>query len=195
MRTHPRNGRSLRDPGAAPEPRHCDYPGCTEGGAHKAPRSRDDLRSYYWFCLEHVRLYNRAWDFFKGMSREEIEAFQREDVTGHRPTWPMGEGSANQASSGFQRIHDAFGIFANAWFGGRRRDGSRRRDVARRSPRDKALAVMELDHPVSREELKLRYKQLVKRHHPDANGGCKRSEERLKLINQAYTYLGDSGYM
>jgi hypothetical protein len=72
--------------------RACDWPDCGCPGEYRAPRSRTHLREFYHFCLDHVRAYNRAWDFFTGMSQPEIEAYMREDVTWHRPTWPLGNG-------------------------------------------------------------------------------------------------------
>ena len=56
--------------------RRCDHPDCAEAGEHRAPRDRG-LKEYYWFCLEHVRAYNAAWDYFRGMSATEIEACRK----------------------------------------------------------------------------------------------------------------------
>ena len=74
----------------SPPARSCDHPGCSEGGLFRAPRTPDVLDSYYWFCLDHIRSYNKAWNFFAGMSQEEIENYQHADLTGHRPTWRFG---------------------------------------------------------------------------------------------------------
>lgn len=71
--------------------RPCDYPGCPEAGLYKAPRSRDRLHDYYWFCLDHVRDYNAQWDFLKGLSSDEIEEQIRLATVWNRPTWPLGE--------------------------------------------------------------------------------------------------------
>lgn len=145
-------------------PRSCDVPGCAGGGTHRAPKSPHQLDSHYWFCLVHAREYNAQWDFFAGMSRAEIEAFQRDNATWHRPTWPFGEHLGSPAT------------------GGGRND---RRDPKTRQ----ALAELQLGAEVGLKDIKNRYKQLAKRYHPDANGGDKRAEERLKRINEAYEYL------
>jgi hypothetical protein len=71
-------------------PRRCDKPGCENGGEFRAPKSRQTLRDYYWFCLDHVREYNQAWDFFKDMKPDQIEAYQRATLVGLRPTWKLG---------------------------------------------------------------------------------------------------------
>jgi hypothetical protein len=177
--------RDARDPSAAASQRRCDHDGCAELGEYRAPRSRRDLKEYFWFCLDHVRAYNAAWDYYKGMSQTEIEAARRADTVGWRPTWPMG----SRRGFGFDTEHlrAAFSrLFDEDMMGGA--------DTAPRAPRppspeDEALMVMDLAVGATIEEIKLRYKELVKRHHPDANGGDKEAEERLKLINQAYTIL------
>jgi hypothetical protein len=74
--------------------RLCEKPGCENAGDHRAPKSRTALNEYYWFCLEHVREYNLSWDYFRGMSPGEVDAYQREALTGLRPTWKLGERSS-----------------------------------------------------------------------------------------------------
>lgn len=187
MRTARHRTYAFHPNGEAPA-RPCDHPGCGEGGLYRAPRSREARPDYYWFCLEHVRAYNRDWDYFSGMSQEEIEAYQRDNVTGHRPTWPFGVGRG----FGWGRLQDLFGLFRAARPRADNGACSAPR-LAPRSPEAQALAALEFDGWVDRKTLKARYKTLVKRHHPDANGGCKKAEERLKIINRAYNFLIDSG--
>jgi DnaJ domain len=175
--------------------RLCDYPGCPVGGEFRAPKSRLQLRDYYWFCLEHVRLYNSAWNYYAGMSDIEIEAEIRHDTVWQRPSWKLGD----RHGPGYaERIRDHFGMFSRSTETGResgRRDGSRGGEAAQRvlSARDQALAVFEIEPPFTPVRLKARYKALVKLHHPDAHGGDKAAEEKLKIINQAYATL-KAGY-
>lgn len=185
--------------------RACEHPGCAEIGSYRAPRGPDALKAYRWFCLDHVREYNQGWDYFAGWSQPEIERFQREAVTGHRPTWPLGKRPHDQDPDWrYHAARRAFRDFAREWLDedvmadaekAERRSkngGTGEFDEAGRrvpSPWAEALEALGLDGPVSKIELKRRYKELVKRHHPDANGGSRESEERLKLINRAYTYL------
>jgi hypothetical protein len=169
----------------------CDWPSCELAGEYRAPKSRDDLRTFHHFCLDHVRDYNRGWDFFSGMSQGEIEAYLREDVTWHRPTWPLGNGMPPTGNG--WRWQDPFHVFVN----GSGTDGTHGasewdRQSGRRSQTERMLAVLDLSPGATADELKARYKQLAKRHHPDLNGGDKKAEERLKLINEAYTYLRNS---
>ena len=63
----------------------CAWPGCTKKGEHKAPVSRDNLREYCYFCLEHVRIYNRAWNYYEGMSDSEVETAVRSDTVWKGP--------------------------------------------------------------------------------------------------------------
>jgi hypothetical protein len=170
--------------------RPCDWPDCQATGEFRAPRSRERLRDFFYFCLDHVRLYNQSWDFFSGMSRDEIEQYLREDVTWHRPTWQMGV-NGGTAGAGW-RWQDSFGVFMNGdGIGGTHGASEWDRPAMREGRTERMLKVLDLDPGVGRDELKARYKQLVKKHHPDLHGGDKKAEERLKLINEAYTYLLD----
>ncbi|GIX09491.1 J domain-containing protein [Elioraea sp.] len=163
---------------AAAAGRSCDHPGCTGLGAFRAPKSRRRLTEYWWFCLDHVREYNRAWDYYKGMTPGEIEAEMRRDTTWQRPSWPLGT-----LGLAADRLADPLGLVA-------------RRRPRRAPPRDEAppelrepLVALGLVWPVTREDVKLRYKALVKLHHPDAHGGDKAAEERFKTISAAYAAL------
>jgi hypothetical protein len=170
--------------------RLCDHPGCEAGGDFRAPKSRLELDRYYWFCLEHIRAYNLAWNYYAGMSDNEIEAEIRRDTVWQRPSWKLGERHGPGP-----RVHDGFGFYAgNGHDRGRRANGhggGHARDAAARasSAREQALAVFDLEPPLTQVRLKARYIALVKQHHPDAHGGDKAAEEKLKIINQAYATL------
>jgi hypothetical protein len=169
-----------------PPGRCCDHPGCVAEGDFRAPKSRLDLQDYYWFCLEHIRAYNSAWNYYAGMSDAEIEAEIRADTVWQRPSWRLGA----RTGPGFAtRIRDHFGVFSERGDAGR--DRTRHNGAAQRalSAREQALAVFELSPPFTLVRLKARYKSLVKLHHPDAHGGDKAAEEKLKVINQAYATL------
>ena len=180
------------DPWAAegrPAWRRCDCPDCAEEGLYRAPKARDRLHEYFWFCLEHVRDYNRHWDYFAGMNEREIELHRRSDTVWERPTWPLGPRGWGGVRFDPRRVRDFFDLFEEE----REEAGGR---AERPTPRDSAaaaaLVVFELDGPVTLVEIKARYKALVKRHHPDVHGGDKAAEERLKIINQAYSTLKNS---
>ena len=171
--------------------RLCDHPGCEAGGDFRAPRSRLDLRDYYWFCLDHVRAYNAAWNYYAGMSDNEIEAEIRSDTVWQRPTWRLGERHGPGYAA---RVRDPFGVFSGGAAGaaaglGRPRATEPRGRAAGALGQEQALAVFDLEPPFTPVRLKARYKALVKLHHPDAHGGDKAAEEKLKVINQAYATL------
>jgi hypothetical protein len=162
--------------------RRCDHPECPAAGEHRAPRSRDALRSYFWFCLDHVREYNKAWNYYADMSDDQVEAERRKDTFWHRPTWPLGRNGRLDA------LKDPFGLFEDGPDGAAAEEPARQR-FRENAPELAALATMDLKPPVTIATLKARYKILVKQHHPDANGGDKQAEDRLKEINQAYATL------
>jgi DnaJ-domain-containing protein 1 len=166
--------------------RHCDHPGCAEAGEYRAPRARDRLDDYFWFCLDHVREYNRSWNYYAGMSDSEVEADLRRTTTWDRPTWRFGAGDAGGRGQAFKRVRDPFELFDDDGAGDERRAAAR---PSIHSPEGKAFSIMGLEPPLSLDQLKRRYKELVKKHHPDANGGDRAAEERLKSINEAYTTL------
>ena len=185
----------IRDRGATSDQldvRLCDHPGCAEAGDFRAPRAREPGSGTYWFCLGHVRLYNAAWDFFHGMSQAEIEAYQHDNATWHRPTWRLGT-SRSEPSEHAVWV-DPYDFINETGLGGFRQ-GATEPPPPRVAPEERqALAALELEPVVTLQDIKTRYKQLVKRFHPDANGGDKTAEERLKRINQAYTFLLSCGY-
>lgn len=174
---------SHAEPASAPPPRPCDHPGCSASGDYRAPRSRDALHLFYWFCLDHVRAYNASWNYYAGMSAAEIEAEIRHDTVWQRPTWPLG----SRVGPGYHaRLRD-FGLFdLEDDAQPEERRPPRKRPL---SQQEQALAIFDLEPPLTMGGLKARYKQLVKLHHPDAHGGDKAAEERLKIINQAYSTL------
>ncbi|WP_183481236.1 J domain-containing protein [Komagataeibacter kakiaceti] len=175
------------DPDPDAPDRCCDMHDCGQPAGYRAPRSRDALNSYFWFCLEHVREYNSRWDYYRGMSPGQIEAHIRADVSWNRPSWKLGQGNAGQAFSE-EEVLDPLDLLKGA---ARARASARRQQADRRAEAPDALkyplGVLDLGWPVSLDELKARYKDLARQHHPDANGGDRRAEERFKGINIAYT--------
>lgn len=166
----------------------CSWPECTEEGAFPAPVSRSKLRNFRWFCLEHVRLYNQAWDYFSGMSEAEVAQYQIDALHGHNPTWKMGINSEQHALFLHQKVMDEL-----ARLQGIAPIQAHKPNPLPQKERD-ALALFGLAYPVSLKEIKKRYKELVKRYHPDINNNDKQREERFKTISLAYTLLIKSGF-
>ncbi|HZS63754.1 MAG TPA: J domain-containing protein [Xanthobacteraceae bacterium] len=181
----------------------CEWRGCEAPATHRAPKGRQNEREYWRFCLAHVREYNHSYNFFAGMSDDAIATYQKESITGHRPTWKIGMNSPVggrsksrcRSSNGLGGAADPFDIFQGQ---GMRwgNEGERPRTEERmvRNAERKALHALGLENGATKADIKTRFKALVKRHHPDANGGDRSSEDRLRAVIQAYNYLKSVGY-
>lgn len=161
--------------------RPCQHPGCREEGVYRAPVARHRLNEYYWFCLDHVRAYNLSWDYFKGMSETEIERQRQRDTVWERPSWRFGHFGGPHGDHTEPQFRDPFGFFSEG--------PASTPPPGPVTEEQKALAVLDLKEPVTFEDIRARYRVLVKKLHPDANGGNPEAEERLKAVNQAYTAL------
>jgi len=176
----------------------CNWAGCQAPATHRAPKGRLREGQYWRFCLAHVREYNHSYNYFAGMSDEAVAKYQKDAITGHRPTWKMGAYAGRPSDDhGFGTAFDPLGIFRE--FGGRgawrpERDRPEREGRMVRNAERKALDTLGVDLSATRAEIKARFKMLVKRHHPDANGGDRGSEDRLREVIQAYNYLKSAGF-
>ena len=180
----------------------CQWPKCDAPATHRAPKGRLRDSEYWQFCLEHVREYNNSYNFFAGMSDDAVAKYQKDAVTGHRPTGKMGSlGGKRAIRRGRGQVRDPewstddpFSLFGDM--------GTQRAGHAKAAAEDRkifnaqrrALDVLGLEGDAKRADIKSRFKMLVKRHHPDANGGDRGSEARLREIIQAYNYLKSAGF-
>jgi hypothetical protein len=180
---------------AAPEVVACDHAGCKRAGAFRAPKGRGREGQFFLFCAEHVKAYNATYNYFAGMDDDALAAYQKEAVVGHRPTWKTGVNAkaARMAQRGVKRdkvddveIQDGFGLFGarNNAARAKRQEESRLGALSRQ-----AFATLGLEETADKATIKARYKELVKRFHPDANGGDRSREERLAEILKAYGHL------
>jgi hypothetical protein len=198
IRVSPRVERDERD--TAPL---CQWKGCTEAGMHRAPKGRGREGQYYFFCMDHVRQYNASYNYFDGMSNTEVESFRKDAVTGHRPTWKLGENAwaagreALAAARRYARFargpaQDPHHVFGEDGEPAAQPSGEAPHRPLRNLER-KAFDSLSLGEGATRREIKARFKELVKRHHPDANGGDRGAEDKLREIIQAYNYLKQAG--
>ncbi len=141
-----------------------------------------------------MREYNKSYNYFSGMPDEEIDAYRKAAATGHRPTWAMGNGAGSPDRGGGAGkagpMHDVFGLFEGL---GHDFEPERRQRPLHNLER-KSFAALDLEGHENREEIKARFKALVKRLHPDANGGDRGSEDKLREIIQAYNHLKAAGF-
>ncbi len=170
MRTEPQHDRRV-----------CAKDGCTGDGEYKAPRSAHDVRDYIWFCLDHVREYNKSWNYFDGMDELGMEDAIRKSTTWERPSWKFGTSSGG--GSWQRHFDDPMGLF------GDEHAAKDAQTTHYSSEERKALVIFGLSSCTDPQEVKKRYKELAKAYHPDANGGSVDAEERLKTINWAYAVL------
>ena len=180
----------------------CQWPRCEAPATHRAPKGRLQANEYWRFCLEHVREYNNSYNFFAGMTDDAVALYQKEAVTGHRPTWKMGSiggkrASPRRARGGFRAAEweaaDPFSMLGETGGQpGHARPASEGRKILNAQRR--AFDVLGLEADAKRTDIKARFKMLVKRHHPDANGGDRGSEDTLREIIQAYNYLKSAGF-
>lgn len=172
--------------------RPCDHVGCGKAGGHRAPKSRTAAGQYWFFCREHAGDYNRRWDYFKDMTDADLAAHQRAEEVGHRPVWSFrpGRGDRVSATRFWQaaRPGDAFGLFG----GGREAREERRK---KRLGRVQALAldVLALEETADAHMIRTRYAELVKRYHPDSNGGDRSAEAQLNRVIRAFKTLKAAG--
>ena len=195
IRVKPELNRRLRNelPG-------CEWPGCKAPATHRAPKGRLRASEYWQFCLEHVREYNNSYNFFAGMSEDAISKYQKDALTGHRPTWKMGSIGGKPARRAARVFRDADWSaddpFSRLGMWGARNGHARAAPEKRKifNAQRRALDVLGLEADAKRADIKSKFKVLVKRHHPDANGGDRGSEARLREIIQAYNYLKSAGF-
>ena len=168
--------------------RKCDKNDCNNEGKFKAPKSRVLLNQYYYFCLEHIKEYNKSWDFYKGLSVNQIENSMREDIIWNRPSWPL--------KGNYHKVMDQINNFfneeindlnpnerENKYFRNKLLDENLTKDE------NKALSTFNLNLPLTLDKIKKTYKKLVKIFHPDVNGNDKKAEEKFKEINNSYKIL------
>ncbi len=161
--------------------RRCAADGCMKEGSYPAPRSRSALRDYLWFCLKHVREYNKSWNYYEGLQGAALEAEIRRATTWERPSWKFATGQPSENS-----FEDPLSLFD---FENRTVDLT-----ARQIPPEerRAWRILQLSPITDIDIVKKQYKRLVKQNHPDKNGGDAAAEERLKDINLAYSLIRKS---
>lgn len=175
--------------------RLCNWPGCDEAGEFRAPGAQrsgfDGPGDYRWFCLPHVREFNAGYDFFRGMSADEIvraqspihgwdretRAFSPTAGIDSAPRW-ADFADPLEAISGRARAH------ARAARPAQREDGRHVTPDERR-----ALEALGLPLDADRKALRTRYSELVRRYHPDRNGGDRSHEKALQEVIAAYQHL------
>ena len=161
----------------------CEWSNCKEVGRCKAPIEKDNSKNFKWLCEEHIKLFNKNWNYFEGMSQSAIESFIKSDLTWHRPTQKFGSADNFFNILWNNALNGKFSFFKQEKvinsFNGRKLN-----------EKDKdAFQIMELELNADWPIIHKKFKTLVKKFHPDRNAGNKEFENKLKKITLAYSHL------
>ena len=160
----------------------CEWGNCREAGEFKAPTEKDNSKNFKWLCEEHIKLFNKKWNYFEGMSQNEIESFLKSDLTWHRPTQKFGSTDNYFNILWNNTINDKFKIF--------KEDGQININKRKLCEKDKdAFRIMDLELGADWATIQKKFKILVKKFHPDKHSGSKQYEDKLKKITLAYSHL------
>ena len=163
----------------------CEWDNCKEAGTYKAPTERDNSKNFRWLCEEHIKVFNKSWNYFDGMSQNEIENFIKSDLTWHRPTQKFGSADNFFNILWNNALGDKFKIFNEKENG-----PAHINSYKKLCEKDKdAFEIMELEFSADRVTIQKKFKLLVKKFHPDKHSGDKRYEDKLKKITMAYSHL------
>ena len=160
----------------------CEWSCCKEIGKFKAPTEKDNSKNFKWLCELHIKLFNKNWNYFDGMSQNEIESFLKSDLTWHRPTQKFGSADNFFNILWNNALSDKFKIFNEEKFFHTNSKKLCEKD------RD-AFRIMGLEFSADRKTIQKKFKTLVKKFHPDKHSGNKQYEDKLKKITLAYGHL------
>ncbi|MEE2694730.1 MAG: DnaJ domain-containing protein [Pseudomonadota bacterium] len=166
--------------------KRCDEVNCENIGEYYAPKSPNNHERYL-FCLEHIRLYNKRWDFFAGKSQDEIYEYQKNDFLKDKPTKPFSIGSISKIKFQFNYFFDKQKIR----FRKKRKRFEKNGNYSFNEQVEHSLMILNLTSNSNQDELKKRYKILVKKYHPDVKNDLSNKEIKMKDINKAYKILLD----
>ena len=164
--------------------KQCDEKGCNEEGNFIAPKSPNSSEKYF-FCLKHIKLYNKRWNFFAGKSQAEIYNFQKNDFFEGKPTFPFSDGMKSKIKFEFNYFVDKEKIK----FSEKRKKFEKVDKLIFNAEVESSLRLMKLNKDFNEKDLKKMYKQLVKKFHPDVKNNIKNKEKIIKKINNAYKLL------
>ena len=161
----------------------CDWNNCLENGEFKAPIEKDNSKDYRLLCLNHIKEFNKNWNYFAGMSDKEVYQFLKSDMTWHKPT---------------QSFSSSYNFFKILWNNAlkdevnvlNKNNELKNMSKFKFDKNDiKAFQVLDITIGLKWEKIQNQFKKLVKKFHPDMNAGDKKYEEKLKIITLAYTQL------
>jgi len=161
----------------------CDWNNCLEEGFYKAPVERDNSKKFRILCLNHVREFNKNWNYFDGMDDKQICEFMKSDITWHKSTQSFGSSDNFFKVLWNNALKDELNKYKiNGQLDHMNKFKFNNNDI-------KAFSILGVSIGIKWERVQEKFKKLVKKFHPDMNAGNKKYEDRLKIITLAYTQL------
>ena len=160
----------------------CDWSKCNKIGMYKAPVEKDNSKKFRLLCLEHIKEFNKSWNYFADMNNEEIENFVKSDLTWHKPTKSFASPDNFFKVLRNNALEDRINIF------GKINDKNVQRSNLSEKDRH-ALQILGLNYQANWADIQKKFKGLVKKYHPDKNQGSKKYEDILKKVTLAYSQL------
>ena len=160
----------------------CEWISCNETGDFKAPAEKDNSRKFKLLCEKHVKLFNKNWNYFAGMSQNEIESFVKSDITWHRPTQEFGSSQNYFNILWNNALDDNFNFF------NQNKNNYKHKNKLCKKDED-AFVIMGLELNSDWQTIQKKFKVLVKKFHPDKHFGSTKYEDKLKKITLAYSHL------
>jgi hypothetical protein len=160
----------------------CDWENCDQIGSYRAPLEKDNSKKYRLLCLEHIKIFNKKWNYFSNMTDQEVEYFVKSDLTWHKATKSFSSSDSFFNILWNNALEDKLNIFKSENF------NEYKRTQLSNTDRD-AFDAMELKYDAKWEEVHRQFKTLVKKYHPDKNQGSRKFEDKLKKITLAFSQL------
>ena len=161
----------------------CEWDNCLDDGEFKAPLEKDNSKEYRWLCEDHIKLFNKNWNYFDGMQQNEIEDFLKSDLTWHRPTQKFASSDNFFNILWNNALNDKFRFFKQEKI----TDSFNSKKLNKED--QNAFKILGLESNAEWPIIQKKFKTLVKKFHPDRNAGNKQYEDKLKTITLAYTHL------
>ena len=160
-------------------PRSCYNPDCKELGIYPAPKSKENLREYLYFCINCIREFNKSWNYFEGLNEQELEIEIRKSTTWNRPSWKFGTKNLNyDFEKAFRQFNEQKKLDENKNVSKKIKD---------------AFNLLDLDLNSTQDEIKRRYKNLAKKWHPDVQQNeTNHNKNKFIDITNAYKTILDS---
>ena len=161
----------------------CEWNNCKEEGLYRAPKEKDNSKEYRLLCLNHVKEFNKSWNYFSGMSDDQVINFLKSDITWHKPT---------------QSFSSSDNFFKILWNNTLKDEDGKFKEFNKFNHMNKfkfnsndlkAFEILGVTAGLKWPKIQEKFKRLVKKFHPDMNAGNKKFEDKLKIITLAYTQL------